>query len=780
MQASYEEERASRGGAARWERRAEEICVYLLFAALGALYSGATLLFEVRPFGLALCAVAAGRLFPATLAGAAAFSLWRGDYLSLIALGVLALCRLGLPALVYRAGERPSALHERAGFRVLSAALSALVTGSVALFRGEFKTYYLLALLLGVAVSGLAAWALCGFFLPRDALYPYSHEAGLGALVLLGIFAMRSVSLVGIYPAAVCGALVGLWLAAHYGALLGGIGALFCGLCFDVLYAPAFLLYAVGFSLLQKSSRGGGILAGCGAAALYGFAVGGAEGLVGILPSLLSAGALFLAGDSFGVIEGSPVHRENMRRRHGAAQAARELEAAHNETRLRALSGALGELSGILYQLGGKQRRPGQLDLRHLCDREFDRVCPSCPRRDLCWGSEYRTTAETVAALGTRLYRKGHVERAHVPAPIAARCTVLDEVLARINSGAQRLFEEALRGDKTTVVAGDFAAMGRMMSDTLEAGRSEFAQDELLGERIAAQLQRRGYTMESVCVCGTARKQVLLRGLKLPGRHVKVRELRGILTQICRFELGEVNVTQTQGRRDYLFFARVKYSVKTVKQTRAGNGREGGYCGDSVTSLCDARGNSVALLCDGMGSGNAAALTSALSATVLSRLLQAGNRVDTSLRMLNGVLAARGQRENEASTTVDLLEIDGVCGTGTFYKCGAAPSYLLRAGQITRFFSRTAPVGILEALDAERISFEVQSGDVILQVSDGVTGGEEECPWLSEMLQTRWDGEAEKFARLVLNRASESGADDLSVMITEVFDAPAPGAEAAG
>lgn len=778
MELSYGEELRERGQAASREQQMEKLCAYLLLAGVAALLSGAQLLFDVRPFGIALCA-AAGKGTPAALAGALVFCLWRGDYVSVLACVVVAFCRLGASFFTDDTGRRPSLFGERAGFRVLSAALSSLLSLSVSLFRGEFKTYYLIALLLGVAVSALAAWVICGFFLPRDALYPYSREAGLGALILLGIFAMRGVSFVGIYPAVVCGALVGLWLAAHYGLCICALGALFCGLCFDVAYAPALLLCAVGFSLLQKSSRGGGILAGCGAAAFYAFLARGGEGVVQILPSLLAAGAIFLAADSFGAIDGSPVRREAMLRRLGGAQAARELQAAHNETRMRELSCALGDLSGILYQLGGKQRRPGQLELRHLCDRELDKVCPTCARRDVCWGSEYRATAEAVAALGARLYQAGRVEKAHVPPALAARCTALDGVLARINSGAQRLFEEALRGDKTTVVAGDYAAMGRIMSDTLSVGQTEFSTDAALGERIVTQLERRGYHIESACVCGTAHRRVLLRGLRLPGRHVKLRELRTILEQICKFELGEVEITGEQGKRDYLFLSRVKFRAKTVKQSRAKNGREGGYCGDSVSAFGDERGNGFALLCDGMGSGNAAALTSALSATVLSRLLGAGNRVETSLKMLNGVLAARSQRENEASTTVDLLQIDGVCGTGSFYKCGAAPSYLLRAGQITRFFSRTAPVGILESLDAERISFELQSGDVILQVSDGVTGGEEECPWLADMLLNRWDGEAEKFARLVLNRAGENGGDDLSVMITEIFDAPAPGAEVA-
>jgi len=180
-----------------------------------------------------------------------------------------------------------------------------------------------------------------------------------------------------------------------------------------------------------------------------------------------------------------------------------------------------------------------------------------------------------------------------------------------------------------------------------------------------------------------------------------------------------------------------------------------------------------------MGSGNGAALTSVLASTFLSRLLQAGSRADTALRMLNGFLAARGMREGESSTTVDLLEIDCISGEASLLKCGAAPTYLLRRGELTCFTSRTAPVGILETLDAERIRFEVEPGDVVVQMSDGITKGEENCPWLEEMLLRTWDGDKEKFVRLALNRASSEGDDDLSILLTEITAAPTPGEEAA-
>lgn len=759
------------------QERMERTFFWLLFAALGALFGSAELLFGVRPFGVALAA-GVGEVFPFAALGTVLFAFFTKDYLSVVAVGILALCRLLFTFFPSVTGARGGKLFtESNAYRTLAATVSVFVTATILLFRGEFRYYYLFALVLGSAAAALCTWVIAQGFAKKGRVAPYARELSVATVVLIGIFALRTVSLFGVYPAAVCGTLAAFWLSAHYGAWLGGVGGLLAGLCFDAPMAPALLLCGVGFGLLQKSSRGGGILTGCGTAAVYAFLLSGYGGITQILPSLLTAGAFFLAGDSAGLVEGSPVRRAAMQRRANAVQAAKEMQAAHNEARLRGISGALCELSGILYELGGRQRRPGQLELRHLCDREFDKVCPSCPRRELCWGNEYGDTAEAVAALGARLYQSGRVGKEHLPAMLAVRCTQMPQILAGINDGAQRMFEESLRADKTTVVAMDYASMGRMVSETLEHGAQCFCPNETLGERIFARLQRAGYTLCSASACGEGRRRILLRGIRLPGRRIKARELRMLLEKECKFPLAEPTVSEKEGTYDYLFCERVAYSAVTVQQNRAKSGREKGYCGDSVSVFGGEGGYHYVLLCDGMGSGTRAAVTSALSSTVLSRLLQAGNRADTSLRMLNGVLCARAQRENEASSTVDLLELDLVSGTAVLYKCGAAPTYLLRGGQITRFFSRTAPIGILDALDAEKLSFEVEAGDVLVQISDGVSGGEEECPFLADMLKNKWDGDAERFARLVINRADEEGRDDLSVLITEISRAPTPGAQ---
>ena len=755
---------------------AEILCVHLLFAALGALAGSAELLFGVRPFGVSL-ASAATVYFPAVSVGAAIFYIITKEYISLIALGAVAAVRLIFTFYPRNGAKKPPIFAERVSYRVLFATVALFGTGIYRLIRGGFRFFDLFGLMLSVAAAGLAAFLFAGLFEEKDRLFPYSREAGLAALVLTCIFAMRNVSFFGIYPSAVAAAAVAFLLVAHRGLSWGAVGGALAGLCFDYRMAPAFLLCGLCFGLLEKSSRGGGILCGSAAAAIYAYAIARTDGITLILPALLTAGALFLAGDSAGLVEGSPGYRQTLIRRRAAAQSAKAEEQAATGSQLREISGAFLDLSGTFFELSSRLRRPGLLDLRHICDKAFDEVCPGCRNRDICWGSEYHATAGTVGALGSRLHSDGAVGKEQIPAALAARCTQMPRILEKINAGALRLSEEALRGDKTSVVATDYAAMGRVLGEALEDGKEDFVHDGAAGERILDRLQRLGYTMESVAVCGKKHRRVILRGIRLPGRHLKIRELRRVLEQHCHFALGVPTITESDGTSDMIFPERTKYESVTVKETRAKAKGEGRYCGDSVMSLSSEKGYDYAFLCDGMGSGNSAALTSALASTFLSRMLQAGSRADTALRMLNGFLSARATRESESSTTVDLLEIDRISGESSLFKCGAAPTYLLRRGEITRFSSRTAPVGILESLDAERIRFEVKAGDVIVQVSDDVTGGEEDCPWLVEMLAEKWDGDAEKFARTVLGHAAGIGDDDLSILVTEITRAQLPGEE---
>ncbi len=751
----------------------ELVLRHLIVAALGVLLSGAELAFGVHPFGIAFVAVA-GEYFYATALGIAIYAILSGDLLSLILLGVLTVLRAAVSLSQERRLSFDALFHERPLYRIAAATVTVFGGGIYLVISGGFRFYDLFAVLLAVAAAPLAATLYLGFLSRERGLMAHHFELGGAAVLLTAIFAIRHVQLFGIYPAAVASTAVALVLVSHRDIVWGTAGGVLAGLCFDWRLAPAFLLCGLFFGLLEKSSRGGGVLAGSAAGCAYAFLLHKTAGIVLMLPSFLVAGALFLAFDSAGLVSGAPVRHLMLARRRAATRAAGAAAAEAGNLQLSEMSNALLDLSGTFYEISSRMRRPSLSSLRRLCDKAFDSVCHGCRNRDLCWSEACKETNATIDGITKRLYTHGAVTSAHVTGGLAKRCAELPRILSVINNGAASLAEEALHSDKTSVVAMDYAAMGRVLSEAITQNNEDFSCDTANGERIFSRLLRLGYAVESVAICGTSRRRVILSGVRATGKSIRMRELRGVIEKYCHFPLGAPIVKEHEGLSDITFPEHARLTTSFVKLTRPKGRGEGKHCGDSVNTLEGERGVSYALICDGMGSGLAAALTSALASMFLSRLLQAGGRADSSLRMLNGFLAARSQRESENSTTVDLLAIDCVRGEAALYKCGAAPTFLLRRGEITHFFSRTAPVGILEALDAERIAFAIEEGDVLVQVSDGFTAGEEDCPWLAEMLATRYDGDAESFARMALNRAGKKGNDDLSIIVTEIKAAPLP------
>ncbi len=196
----------------------------------------------------------------------------------------------------------------------------------------------------------------------------------------------------------------------------------------------------------------------------------------------------------------------------------------------------------------------------------------------------------------------------------------------------------------------------------------------------------------------------------------------------------------------------------------------GEVCGDVITSF-ETAGKYYMLISDGMGSGREAALTSGVCASLLKRLIESGAGLETSLKMLNNIIRAG---ERECSATVDIAEIDLISGEAKFIKSGAAPSFVLRGGSIFRLQSKTIPIGIIHALDAEMIKFDVQPGDRVVMVSDGAARSYDEVPWLLDMMTTDdvilRGSPREAAAKIVREAARRGAADDITAGVICVMN----------
>ena len=105
-----------------------------------------------------------------------------------------------------------------------------------------------------------------------------------------------------------------------------------------------------------------------------------------------------------------------------------------------------------------------------------------------------------------------------------------------------------------------------------------------------------------------------------------------------------------------------------------------------------------------------------------------------------------------------------------FIKSGAAPSYIKRGSSLFRISSKTAPLGPLKEVDAEIIKADVQDGDYVIMLSDGVSQNVDDTPWLPILLSKEPLGIISEFAESILRCAFENGniSDDMTVTVTKI------------
>ena len=83
------------------------------------------------------------------------------------------------------------------------------------------------------------------------------------------------------------------------------------------------------------------------------------------------------------------------------------------------------------------------------------------------------------------------------------------------------------------------------------------------------------------------------------------------------------------------------------------------------------------------------------------------------------------------------------------------------------------PLGIINSVDAERISATVTPGDIVIALSDGVLGAHEDSAWFIELLNTERFAscrESQSRADLILSIAKEKSetCDDMTVAVAEI------------
>ena len=592
-----------------------------------------------------------------------------------------------------------------------------------------------------LGTAGTAAVVFCTVF----------SLSGMSVLWLdLGVIAALLITLAAGFSgdgarACVVGLLVGLATGGEYAVIFAFTG-LFVGVFCDLS-----VFIAAGLPLL-----------GAMLALLY---VGGSGMLLALLPEMLVVYAIIIAARKLDVLPRIAFTSEKSELCLSRMIAHKKDE--ENEKNAKQHAAMFSSLSSMIKNMSQVFRAPDRQSISDMCRDIFAKHCADCARAPECKKAKEREE-DIVDVIAARIMKSGKNEKnADV---LRFGCLKKDDIVREINERTADMVRESAKQDKTGIFAFDYNTAAKIIADTVAKGETAYAVDREMSQKLFAAFENSGIVCENLVVCGDRKKYIIATGRDILRSSASAQEISKLCSAVCGgpFTLPTYSL---DGADAAMTLERTKaFEVEYAGRQSAKKGER--VCGDSFGVTESREDMFYGFICDGMGSGELAGATAGLCKTFLSSMLSYGNKKSTTLEMLNMFIS---NKNTECFSTVDLLEIDLLCGRACFVKSGAAASYIVRRGDVFKIASGTVPIGILPEVNAQMTEFDLCEGDVIVMCSDGAITdaelGEEECEMrLAEFLEYEWRLEVNEMAEKILAEVSfrTKRADDVSICVYRI------------
>ena len=216
----------------------------------------------------------------------------------------------------------------------------------------------------------------------------------------------------------------------------------------------------------------------------------------------------------------------------------------------------------------------------------------------------------------------------------------------------------------------------------------------------------------------------------------------------------------------FLFTEEPKYIALTGVSRAVKEGEK--VSGDQFATMESEKGKLILLLSDGTGSGEDASRGSGRVMDLMEKMLEAGFGTEASVNLLNSALYA--QNEEDDHPTVDICSLNLYNGECEICKVGGVATFWKTSGRVLCVGGETLPLGIFQKAQMERQMCQMEPGDLLVMMTDGVLDmmeNGEEC--MARMLEGLQEQNPQEIAEKILSYAicaSEGRIrDDMTVFV---------------
>lgn len=584
-------------------------------------------------------------------------------------------------------------------------------------------------------------------------------------LIFLLSISLKEYELLGISPAYIFSAATTLLIARRFGPLYGCIAGFISSFGLSSAYSVAFALLGICAGALFNLNLTYGIIGGGVFLIMWSAYAGGLRGVLTVLPEFaISAITVY---PLLKRISAEKSEEETAETEKSASDMVGTVALSYRSRykgSLHALEHSLSAISSSIKEYNENSSRPTREELYDLVLECQDKYCRSCEGFGVCISKSERKSIDDIDKIADILFNNGKV----TPEDLGAYpefCKMSVGVAESINRGASILAEEKFRESKKDTYADDFAIIAKLINEARLSDEREKALNEELSKRLEDVMLDAGLSDGVIRAFGERIPFFILAAEDESGSKITAPELKKNIEAISGVRLGTPEFYRKGKMALMECISDKSYSAECAIASIAGERDD--ISGDTAAAFESSNGYFYSIISDGMGSGNEAKETSDFVARFMTKALEFSSEKHTVLKILNHAIK---HRHRECSATLDLFSVDLYRGDAEFLKSGAAPSYVKRGNSIFRIKSKTAPLGLMKSVDAERIRVDLEGDDYIIMLSDGIAQSAEDTPWLLELLSKPPKRNLKEYADHILAVSLKNlpKTDDMTVLVTKV------------
>lgn len=449
--------------------------------------------------------------------------------------------------------------------------------------------------------------------------------------------------------------------------------------------------------------------------------------------------------------------------------------------RLTEISQVFEELGETFKRVSDKSKIVEQNDVSKLIDSVADHVCRKCSLCKFCWESDFYTTYQSMFDILGIIEMRGNISSNMMPDIFKKRCTKTDDIAQRLNYlfDIYRLdykWENKIL-ESRQLVSQQLEGMSKVIKDLANEIHNDVRFKQDVEKEIYAGLRRNKINVDKVIVTETERDDFeIYLEIKSYNGEDTINKATKIASEIIDIQLTNDKYcasSKYEGKRIKFKLIKANRFGAITKVSRIDNGFNS-VSGDNYTfgERCN---NYFAVISDGMGVGHKASQESDITISLLEKFLEAGFDKELALKTINSVLVLKSS--DEMLATIDMSIIDLYRGKTQFVKIGSAPTFIKKKNRVQIINSHSLPVGILRDVDIQVYEEELEDGDFIIMVSDGILDAnydeENKERWMAKVIQNIESVNPQAIADGIMDSALEAcggtANDDMTVLVTKIW-----------